>query len=214
MATIATVWPWLAVAAAGALHGLNPATGWPFAAAQGWRALKPIALGHTASIALVAATVAFAPAAPGRVALQIGALALLLALGFSHALHRPAPRKRKTRVSAGVALWSFTMSTAHGAGLMLVPALIPLCGGDAPGRELTASGSVATALAVVGVHTAAMLITTFVVATAVCRGVAAVARRAGRESPTMARCEPRAAPPRPVFPPPTSAPRSACSPPV
>lgn len=30
--------PWLAVAGLGALHGLNPATGWLFAAARGVRA--------------------------------------------------------------------------------------------------------------------------------------------------------------------------------
>jgi hypothetical protein len=61
-----SLWPWLAVAGLGALHGLNPATGWMFAAAwgvhsrdraQALRALMPIAVGHTASIALVAAAV-------------------------------------------------------------------------------------------------------------------------------------------------------------
>ena len=45
-----TPWPWLAVAGVGALHGLNPATGWAFVAASGvragrrapaWRALAP-----------------------------------------------------------------------------------------------------------------------------------------------------------------------------
>src|SRR5262245_50780138 len=64
---MASVWPWLAVAGVGALHGLNPATGWMFAAAWGLRshdrtqalwALLPIAVGHATSIALVAAAVA------------------------------------------------------------------------------------------------------------------------------------------------------------
>ena len=59
--------PWLALAGAGALHGLNPATGWMFAAAwgvhshdraQALRALMPIAVGHTTSVVLVAAAVA------------------------------------------------------------------------------------------------------------------------------------------------------------
>lgn len=31
-----SVWPWLAVAGAGILHGLNPASGWVFAAAWGY----------------------------------------------------------------------------------------------------------------------------------------------------------------------------------
>jgi hypothetical protein len=62
------------------------------------------------------------------------------------------------------------MSTAHGAGLMLVPVLMPLCTGNAATREITASGSLALALAAVGVHTAAMLAVTGVIAIGVCRG--------------------------------------------
>jgi NhaP-type Na+/H+ or K+/H+ antiporter len=89
---------------------------------------------------------------------------------------------------AGLALWSFIMSTAHGAGLMLVPALIPLCMGDASAREITASGSLTLALAAVGVHTAAMLAVTGVIATGVCRGFDAGARllRGGKREPPPA----------------------------
>jgi hypothetical protein len=54
---------------------------------------------------------------------------------------------------------------------MLVPALIPLCMGDTPAREITSSGSLTLALAAVGVHTAAMLVVTGAIATGVCRGV-------------------------------------------
>ena len=64
------------------------------------------------------------------------------------------------------------MATAHGAGLLLVPALVPLCLSGSPAREITASGSLVLALAAVGVHTAAMLVTTGVIATGVCRGIA------------------------------------------
>jgi hypothetical protein len=52
---MASLWPWLAVAAAGALHGLNPATGWMWAACWGLRsgdlgqALR--ALVHSARVA-------------------------------------------------------------------------------------------------------------------------------------------------------------------
>lgn len=62
------------------------------------------------------------------------------------------------------------MSTAHGAALMPVPALILLCSGDAPAREITALGSLALALAAVGVHTAAMIAVTGVIAGGICRG--------------------------------------------
>ena len=66
------------------------------------------------------------------------------------------------------------MATAHGAGLMLVPALIPICMGDASARQITASSSLLLALAAVAVHSAAMLAVTGGVATGVCRGVGAM----------------------------------------
>jgi len=170
---MASLWPWLAVAGVGALHGLNPASGWVFAAASGLRsgdrsrvlqALAPIALGHAASVALVAGAVVFAPSMD-RIALQWAAGALLVAVVVHHLW-----RGRKAG-HAELALWSFMMSTAHGAGLMLVPALIPLCMSEAPAaREITASGSLALAFAAVGVHMAAMLAVTGAVAIGASRG--------------------------------------------
>src|SRR5205807_1996109 len=62
---------------------------------------------------------------------------------------------------AGLLSWSFLMAATHGAGLMLMPVLIPLClaaGGDG------ISGSAAASLAAVGVHTAAMLAVTAAIA--------------------------------------------------
>jgi hypothetical protein len=55
---------------------------------------------------------------------------------------------------------------------MLVPALVPLCLTNDPARAITASGSMALALAAVAVHTAAMLLATGLIATGVCRGIA------------------------------------------
>jgi hypothetical protein len=139
---MASLWPWLAVAGVGALHGLNPATGWMFAAAwglrahdrrQALRALAPIGIGHAASVALVAAAVALG-LSMDRVLLQAGAGVLFAAVTGVHlagllrrrAGHGPARWAARTPTGhAGLALWSFMMSTAHGAGLMLVPALIP-----------------------------------------------------------------------------------------
>ena len=177
-----SLWPWLAVAGVGALHGLNPATGWAFAAAwgvrsrsstQALRALLPIAIGHAASVALVATAVA-ASASLGPsidlVVVQVVAVGLL-ALVALHCLMGPAAASsRSTAGHAGLALWSFVMSTAQGAGLMLVPALVPICMGDAAVREITASGSLLLAAAAVGVHTAAMLAVTGAVAAGVCGG--------------------------------------------
>ena len=59
-------WPWIAVAALGAYHGLDPSMGWLFAVALGlqersrakvFAALGPIALGHLVSIAAVVALI-------------------------------------------------------------------------------------------------------------------------------------------------------------
>ncbi|HUG26570.1 hypothetical protein [Piscinibacter sp.] len=179
---MANLWPWMAIAGLGAFHGLSPANGWMFAAAwgvregggaQALRALLPIAIGHAASVAVVAGALALGMALD-RALVQRLAGALLVGAAAYRWLRGTGPH---TSISAqaghaGIALWSFLMATAHGAGLMLVPALVPLCLGDGPARKITASGSLVLALAAVGVHTAAMLITTGLIATGVCRGVA------------------------------------------
>jgi hypothetical protein len=194
---MASLWPWLAVAGIGALHGLNPATGWMFAAAwgvrssdraQALRALMPIAVGHAASVALVGAAVVFG-LSMDRVVLQTLAGGLLVVVATVHLSGRTPKVARAPAGHAGLALWSFMISTAHGAGLMLVPALIPLCTADASARQITAAGSLTLALAAVGVHTAAMLAVTGVIATGVCRGFDAGAR--------LLRCLKRAPPPAP-----------------
>jgi len=191
MAGAMELWPWLAVAGTGALHGLNPCTGWGLAAAAvrghrdvgvhvvhpnlresglvAWsehsepqqataqdhrvlRALLPIALGHAASTAALAATVALGLSTSG-LALQCAAGALLLAL----LARRWWQRDRSRRPGTALALTSFIAATGHGTGLMLVPALVPLCLSNSPARALTASGSITLALAAVAVHLAAML---------------------------------------------------------
>jgi hypothetical protein len=147
--------------------------------AQALRALVPIALGHAASVALVAAAVAFG-LSMDRVVLQAVAGGLLIVAALLHLSGHTPQRARAPAGHAGLALWSFMMSTAHGAGLMLVPALIPLCLGDASAGEGGASGSLVLACAAVGVHTAAMLAVTGVIAIGVCRGFL---RRSWRVSP-------------------------------
>jgi hypothetical protein len=194
---VASWWPWLAVAGVGALHGLNPASGWLAAAAWGVRsgdrararwALVPIAVGHTASVLLVATAVLLG-VAMDRTALQAIAAGLVAAVAILHLFDRARRRMRTPAGHAALALWSFMMATAHGAGVMLVPALIPLCAAGGATGHLAASGPLALALAAVGVHTAAMLAVTGAVATGVCRGVdagAVVARRLLRRTPCPA----------------------------
>jgi hypothetical protein len=128
-------WPWIALALLGAYHGVNPAMGWLFAVNLGLqersrravlRALGPIALGHELAIALIAALVLGLGLAAGQRALQLGAAAALVAFGaFRFAKPRAHPRWTRMRVNGSeLTLWSFLMSSAHGAGLMVAPVLI------------------------------------------------------------------------------------------
>lgn len=193
---MSSLWPWLVVAGVGALHGLNPANGWACAAAwglrsrdcaQAMRALLPIAVGHFASIALVAGAVVWG-LAMDRFALQVLAGGLLAACVVLHLSGCVPKAARAPAGHAGLALWSFMMASAHGAGLMLVPALVPLCAGEGTlaGMEgMAGFGPLALALAAIGVHTAAMLIVTSLIAGGVCRGFNTGARwlRAHKREP-------------------------------
>jgi hypothetical protein len=131
-----TLWPWIVLALLGAYHGLNPGMGWLFAVARGLqersrgvvlRSFAPIALGHMASVAAVVALVAAAqPFVSLELLRGVGAVALL-AFGVYKLVSRSHPRWVGMRVGAReLALWSFLMATAHGAGLMLVPVLLAM----------------------------------------------------------------------------------------
>jgi hypothetical protein len=133
--SLESAWPLLALAALGAYHGVNPAMGWLFAVSQGMqegerravvRSLLPIAIGHEASIVLVAAVVIVAEETVDPAAVHVGAAAVLFAFGiFRFMKPRAHWRWTKMRVNRReLALWSFLMSTAHGAGLMVAPVLI------------------------------------------------------------------------------------------
>lgn len=186
---MANLWPWLAIAGLGALHGLSPANGWMFAAACGVhardiaqmrRALWPVAAGHAASIALVAGVLAQGLSIDRALARNVAGT-LLVATAAYRWLRSPGHvTSMRTRIGHGsIALLSFLMATAHGAGLMLVPALVPLCLADNPARASATSGTLVPALAAVVVHTAAMLATTGVIAAGVCRGFALHPRLSG-----------------------------------
>ena len=121
----------------------------------------PIALGHAAAVALVLFAVLALGLILNHAALSRAAAAVLLGWAVWHGVrgHRQRLRVGMQTGLAGLALWSFLMSSAHGAGLMLVPVLLPLCQSGSPSGRLTATGSLPVALAAVGVHTAAMLAT-------------------------------------------------------
>jgi hypothetical protein len=160
--------PWLAIAGLGAFHGLNPAMGWLFAVALGmhrrsrmalFASLGPIVIGHALAVgAVLAAILIFGIFFDyGLLARLSGAVLIAWA-----AWHLVYGHRRRVRVGmqaglVGLMFWSFLMASAHGAGLMLLPVVMPLCLTGFPGAELTAQASLGTALGALGVHTAAML---------------------------------------------------------
>ncbi|MFC7385448.1 hypothetical protein [Sphaerisporangium rhizosphaerae] len=115
----------------GAFHGLNPAMGWLFAVARGLQehsrgrlawSLPAIAAGHLASVALVALAVAVTGSLVTATALSIAGGAALVVFGLWRLLSNRHFRWVGMRLSLPqLAAWSFLMSSAHGAGLMLVP---------------------------------------------------------------------------------------------
>ena len=128
------LWALLIIAALGAYHGLNPAMGWLFAVALGMqdrdrgavlRALPAIAIGHELSLVLVVALVLGLGLVADTSALHMGAAVALIAFGiFRFVKPRAHPRWTTMRVNRReLAWWSFLMSSAHGAGLMVAPVL-------------------------------------------------------------------------------------------
>jgi hypothetical protein len=150
----------------GAYHGLNPGMGWLFALSLGLQqqseralrmALLPIAAGHAASVTifalLVYAGAHFIPVRP----LQILTASLLIAFGifklFNYYRH---PRWVGMKVSLGDLFgWSFLMATAHGAGLMVAPAMVGMTQSHG-GHEMPMQPGMTLFFAVV-LHTLVML---------------------------------------------------------
>jgi hypothetical protein len=165
-------WPWLSLVVLGAYHGLNPAMGWLFAVALGFqersraavlRALPFLAFGHEASVGLVVLLISGAQAIVSQQWVRpVGAVALIGFGIYKLAKPRSHPRWVGMRVSAwDLVVWSFLMSTAHGAGLMLFPVLLGLPG-PALDDELSGLQPAAMALvedgAAVLLHTGTMLL--------------------------------------------------------
>jgi hypothetical protein len=128
-------WAFVLLGLLGAYHGLNPAMGWLFAVGLGLqersrravlRSLLPIALGHECSIVLIAALVLGLGVVADSTVLHVAAGIALIGFGvFRFAKPHAHFRWTKMRVNRReLSWWSFLMSTAHGAGLMVAPVLI------------------------------------------------------------------------------------------
>lgn len=176
-----SAWPWVVLVLLGAYHGLNPGMGWLFAVALGLQegsrravtgALVPIAVGHEASVAVAVVALGGAVATLPGAAVRVLAALVLMGFGAWKLVRRRHPRWVGMRVNRReLALWSFVMSSAHGAGLMLVPVLLGLSAADASdgGRVSFHEAGVADAswltdAVAVMLHSAAMLAVMAVVA--------------------------------------------------
>jgi hypothetical protein len=182
-------WPWLALAGLGLFHGINPAMGWLFAVALGlhrqservvWLALIPIAIGHATAIALTVALFAALNSIIDLRPLAIASGLVLIGWALWHGVrgHRQRVRIGMRTGFLGLAAWSFLMASAHGAGLMIIPVLLPLLAAHGHSHGMT-TGSLPIAAAAVAVHSAAMLLATGIVALTVYRWIGlAVLKRA------------------------------------
>jgi len=177
-----TTWPWAAFFLLGAYHGINPGMGWLFAVALGmqekssravWRTLVPISVGHAVAVGVVVALAGLAQTVLPLRSLKIGAAVILFAFGCYQLLRHRHPRFGGMQVGFGdLAIWSFLMASAHGAGLMVLPVLFGMRGGDCPVHStvpmhhvhMGAMGGSATTLPAVLVHTLGYLIVTGFVA--------------------------------------------------
>jgi len=162
---------WLAVLASGLYHGINPAMGWPLAVANGlmqrraqalFRALVYLAAGHVLAMFVVMLPfVMLAVLLAWQREIQFGASALVMSFGVFLLIRRRHPRALARIPPSRLALWSFAVAIAHGAGLMLVPVYLGLCRAyDLDRGHRAAQALIETnlrmALLVSGVHAAAM----------------------------------------------------------
>ena len=143
---------WHAMVLLGAYHGINPGMGWLFAVALGmqqgsargvWRALPPIALGHAASVGIVLVTAALAGLVLPLDVLRVLVALSLTTLGLYRLWRHRHPRYGGMQVGfRDLTVWSFLMASAHGAGFMVLPFVMP-----APATSLAAGHDHAAHLA-------------------------------------------------------------------
>jgi hypothetical protein len=125
---------WPALFALGAGHGINPAMGWLFAVALGlqresrravWAALGPLAAGHALAIGGAVAAAGLVGLVIPLTVLRWVTAGLLVGLGVYRLVRSRHLTFGGMQVGAReLAIWSFLMASAHGAGLMVLPLVI------------------------------------------------------------------------------------------
>jgi hypothetical protein len=128
---------WLAVIASGLYHGVNPGMGWPLAVSAGLMEKTPGALvaalgallvGHLLAMLLVLLPFSLLVSLVfWQRQIQTGASLLVIGFGICRFLIRRHARALTRIRPTQLALWSFAVAIAHGAGLMLLPIYLGLC---------------------------------------------------------------------------------------
>jgi len=166
---------WHAMVLLGAYHGINPGMGWLFAVALGmqyggargvWRALPPIALGHAMAIGVVLALAALAGLIVPLDVLRVLVASTLMMFGVYRLWRHRHPRFGGMQVGfRDLTVWSFLMASAHGAGFMVLPFVMPDAGtlsaaGDHHHAAMTTAHATAagTDLLALAIHTLAYLV--------------------------------------------------------
>jgi len=168
---------WWAVIISGLYHGINPGMGWPLAVSAALmerkksamaKALAMLAAGHF--LAMIVILLPFSMMIfliEREMEIRIGSGVLVIAMGVYLLINRRHPKILARVHPTKLALWSFLAATAHGAGLMLVPIYLGICGLLEPGgvaadghvaAQSLMSNDVMTAFTVAAVHTASMTI--------------------------------------------------------
>jgi len=166
-------WGWPALLLLGAYHGINPGMGWLFAVALGMQerrraavawSLVPITLGHALAIAVAIAVAGVLGMVVSLGHLRLIVTAALFAFGGYRFIRHRHPKGGGMRVGfRDLTLWSFLMASAHGAGLMVLPVLFGLSASEHAGHS-AGTQSLSTASLAVGIHTAAYLVVTALIA--------------------------------------------------
>ena len=170
---------WSAVVLAGIYHGVNPGMGWPLAVSAALmkkragaliKAMGAIAMGHF--LAMLAMLLPFSMLMTliyWEFQIRVAAGAILIVLGLFLFFYNRHPKFLSRIRPTQLALWSFLIAIAHGAGLMLVPIYLGVCRLDQQeaGHQAAAalmSSNIWSAVMVSAVHTIAMIISGGVIA--------------------------------------------------
>jgi hypothetical protein len=169
-----------ALALLGVFHGIDPGMGWLFATSFGLqersrravlRSLPPIGLGHEAAIAIMIVVLTVTSSLLASKAVVLTGGLILLVFGIWSIRRKRHVRWVGMRLSRWqLAGWSFVMSSAHGAGLMLMTVFaFSMSDGVSP-LDIHRYGvlhAVAIGLVAMAVHVGMMIITCGAVALAV-----------------------------------------------